>query len=153
MTYEELLIKGDEKGLIIKEKPLKYHDGRIKGNRVAIRNTISTSTHKACVLSEELAHHAISVGNILDMNSSSNRKQEFQARLYSVNEMIGLQGLIKAFDNNCTSKYETANFLGVTEEYLLEAIKLYQQKYGNYVELDNYIIQFNYPGIGVMKKF
>ena len=67
--------------------------------------------------------------------------------------MIGLQGLIKAFDNNCTSKYETANFLGVTEEYLLEAIKLYQQKYGNYVELDNYIIQFNYPGIGVMKKF
>lgn len=152
MTYEELLIESDNRGLIVKEKPLQYHDGRIKGKRVAIRNTIPTIKQKACVLAEEIAHHATSVGDILDMSKASNRKQETQARLYSSNKMIGLRGLIDAFESNCTSIYEVAEYLGVTEEFLLEALKLYQAKYGNYANVDNYVLVLNYPGLGIIKK-
>ena len=152
MTYEELLIESDEKGLIVKEKPLQYHDGRIKGNRVAIRNTIPTTTQKACVLSEEIAHHVTSTGDILDMSKASNRKQEMQARLYSCNKMIGLRGLIEAFERHCSTRYEIADYLGVTEEFLLEALQLYQSKYGKYKIIYNYLIEFNYPNIGIIKK-
>ena len=153
MTYEELLIESDEKGLIVKEKPLQYHDGRIKGNRVAIRQSIPTSTQKACVLAEEIAHHVTSTGDILDMSNVSNRKQEMQARLYSYNKMIGLCGLIKAFEHNCSNRYEVADYLGVTEDFLLEALESYQFKYGKYKAIDNYLIKFDCPNIEIMKIF
>lgn len=152
MTYEELLNECNNKGLIVKEKPLKYHDGRIKGIRVAIRDNIPTSVQKACVLSEELGHFETSVGDILDMNSVSNRKQELKARAWAYDKLINLQGFINAFEHNCTNLYETAEFLEVTEEFLIEAIQLYQTKYGQYASVDNYTIFFNYPNIGIIKK-
>ena len=43
MKYETLLDEAYEKGLVVKEKPLRAHDGRIKGNRIAIRSSIETS--------------------------------------------------------------------------------------------------------------
>lgn len=152
MTYEELLNECNNKGLIVKEKPLKYHDGRIKGIRVAIRDNIPTSVQKACVLSEELGHFETSVGDILDMNSVSNRKQELKARAWAYDKLINLQGFINAFEHNCTNLYEMAEFLEVTEEFLIEAIQLYQTKYGQYASVDNYTIFFNYPNIGIIKK-
>lgn len=151
MTYEALLQEGDDKGLIIKEKPLLFHDGRIKGNKIAIRETIETTVQKACVLSEEIAHYDTSVGDVLDMNNVSNRKQELQARYYAANKMVGLCGLIRAFEHHCLNLHETAEFLDVTEEFLLDTIKAYQAKYGNYKTFNNYVIMFNYPNVNIMK--
>lgn len=42
LNYEEMLIESDNENLIIKEKPLLSSDGRIKGNKIAIRHTIKT---------------------------------------------------------------------------------------------------------------
>ena len=70
-AYEALLDEACDIGLIVKEKPLQYNNGRIKGNRIAIRQDINTTTEKACVLAEELGHHHTSVGNILDMDISA----------------------------------------------------------------------------------
>ena len=42
MNYEALLDEAYEEGLIVKEKPLQYNNGRIKGNRIAIRKDIET---------------------------------------------------------------------------------------------------------------
>lgn len=75
MDYETLLINADNEGLIVKEKPLRYNDGRIRGNRIAIRDDIDTSIEKACVLAEELGHHYTTVGDIIDQSSTGNRKQ------------------------------------------------------------------------------
>ena len=97
-SYEALLDEACDIGLIVKEKPLQYNNGRIKGNRIAIRQDINTTTEKACVLAEELGHHHTSVGNILDMDISANRKQERQARLHGYNHLIGLTGLINAYE-------------------------------------------------------
>ena len=85
------------------------------------------------------------------MNCGSNQKQELQARLYGYNKLIGLQGLINAFEHNCTNLYETAEFLDVTEEFLLDTIKAYQVKYGNYKTFNDYVIMFNYPNVNIMK--
>ena len=151
MNYEALLDEAHQEGLIVKEKPLKYNNGRIKGKRIAIRKDIETSAEKTCILAEELGHNHTSVGNILDMDDIRNSKQERQARLWGYNKLIGLTGIITAFRAGCQSRHEIAELLDVTEEYLQECIDCYRDKYGVYTEVDNYIIYF-IPYLAVMEK-
>lgn len=150
MTYEELLKEADSIGLIVKEKPLRSGDGRIYGNKIAIRKDIPTQTEKACVLAEELGHHCTSSGNIIDQNIIFNRQQELRARMYGYNLSIGLMGIAKAFESGCRNLYEMAEFLDVTEEYLKEAIESYRKKYGVFTVVDNYLIYFE-PQLSVAK--
>lgn len=149
-TYEALLDEASDIGLTVKEKPLKYNNGRIKGSRIAIRQDITTTTEKSCVLAEELGHHYTSVGNILDMTSFANRKQERQARLWAYNKQIGLIGLVRAFEHGCQNRFEIAEYLEVTEEFLEECIECYRNKYGICKRVDNYVVYF-IPQLSVMK--
>ena len=48
------------------------------------------------------------------------------------------------------TKYEIADFLNVTEDFLSEALESYTHKYGVCTVLDNYTIYF-LPCLGVMK--
>lgn len=113
----------------------------VNGN-VAINTSVNNSIEKACVLAEELGHHHTSVGNILDMDLTGNRKQERQARLWAYNKLIGLTGIIEAFEHGCQSRYEMAEYLEVTEEFLEECLACYRNKYGIGTTLDNYYIMF-----------
>lgn len=149
-TYEALLDEASDIGLTVKEKPLKYNNGRIKGSRIAIRQDITTTTEKSCVLAEELGHHYTSVGNILDMTSAANRKQERQARLWAYNKQIGLIGLVRAFEHGCQNRFEIAEYLEVTEEFLEECIECYRNKYGICKQVDNYVVYF-IPQLSMMK--
>ena len=149
MNYEILLDEAHQDGLTVKEKPLKYNNGRIKGKRIAIRQDMNT-TQKTCVLAEELGHHYTTVGNILDQTNVSNCKQEQRARMWAYNRMIGLIGSINAFNNGCRNLYEMADYLNVTEDFLQEALEGYRRKYGMYACVDNYIIYFE-PHLNVVK--
>ena len=142
MNYEQLLTAADQEGLLVKEQPLTEHDGLIRGSRIAIRKDIETQAEKSCVLAEEIGHYHTSSGNILDQNKVESRKQEYRARLYGYNLKIGLAGLIRAYEARCRNRYEMAEYLDVTEEYLEEAIDCYKAKYGLYASVDNYIIYF-----------
>ena len=122
----------------------------IDGN-IAINTSVNNTTEKICALAEELGHHYTSVGNILIMEDLSNRKQERQARLWGYNKLIGLTGIVNAFESGCQSAYETAEFLEVTVEYLQECIDCYRDKYGICTEIGNYIIYF-IPNLAVMEK-
>ena len=114
-----------------------YMDGNI-----AINTSVETSTEKTGVLAEEMGHHYTTVGNILDMESIQNRKQERQARLHGYNRLIGLAGLIEAYEHGCQNRYEIAEFLEVTDEFLEECINCYRDKYGIGTTADNYYIAF-----------
>lgn len=152
MTYEELLNEADIAGLIVKEKSLQSSDGRIFGNRIAVRKNIPTLKEKSCVLAEELGHYYTTVGNIIDMQDIRNVKQERKARVWAYDELIGLTGLIRAFERCCQSRYEVADFLGVTEEFLSDALNYYKVKYGESAVVDHYIIRF-IPSLMVAKMF
>lgn len=147
--YEELVEKARKEGLIVKEFPLKSSDGRIKGNRIAIRNDIST-IQKADALAEELGHHHTTVGNIVDQEDSNSRKQERQARFWGYNARIGLRGLIKAYEHGCKNSYEIAEYLQVTEGQLVECIQCYRDKYGVFKRYCGYYIYF-IPHLTVIK--
>lgn len=141
MIYNALLDEANAEGLSIKERPFKTYDGRIKGNNIYLRENMNT-TEKVCVLAEELGHHYTSVGCILDQTDFANRKQERQARLWGYNKLIGLMGIVRAFNAGCQNQYEIAEYLDVTEEYLQECINCYQSKYGICTTVDNYVIYF-----------
>lgn len=149
-TYEALLDEASDIGLTVKEKPLKYNNGRIKGSRIAIRQDIDTEKEKACVLAEELGHYYTTVGDILDQSKPESRKQERQARLWAYNKQIGLIGLVRAFEHGCQNRFEIAEYLEVTEEFLEECIECYRNKYGICKRVDNYVVYF-IPQLSVMK--
>lgn len=142
--YEQLLDESDKENIFVDENyPFKgntfglYIDGNI-----ALSQQLSTSAEKACVLAEELGHHHTTVGNIIDLTNIQNRKQERQARLWAYDKLIGLSGIIRAFEYGCQNIYEIAEYLEVTEEFLIETIECYRDKYGICTTLNNYIIYF-----------
>lgn len=149
MEYTELLNEATRNGLVVKEKPLRAYDGRIKGTRIAIRRDMPT-VQKTCVLAEELGHSQTGYGDILDQSTVSDIKQEQRARLWAYNKLIGLTGIIRAYKHGCKSLHETAEFLEVTEEFLNEMLAAYRSKYGCYATVDNYIICFE-PALGVLE--
>ena len=150
LTYEEMQILHDDLNIV--EMDLSEVSG-LKGlyvnGHIAI-NAKMSDIEKACVLAEELGHHYTSVGNILDMTSAANRKQEHQARLWAYNKQIGLFGLVRAFEHGCQNRFEIAEYLEVTEEFLEECIECYRSKYGICKQVDNYLIYF-IPQLAIMK--
>lgn len=149
MTYEDLLKEADSHNLITKEKPLSAYDGRIRGNRIAIRKGLSES-EKKCVLAEELGHYHTTAGDILDQSDTGDRKQELHARMWAYDKMIGLTGIVNAYRRGCRTLYDISDYLEVTEEFLSEALQQYRSKYGIHVKIDNYIIFFE-PSLGVFE--
>lgn len=150
MEYDALLDEANAEGISIKERPFKTYDGRLKGKDIYLRKDMNT-TEKTCVLAEEMGHHYTTVGNILNMESIQNRKQERQARLHGYNRLIGLAGLIEAYEHGCRNRYEIAEFLEVTDEFLEECISCYRDKYGECKTVDNYTIHF-IPNLMIFKK-
>lgn len=131
-----------------------FSSSRIKGiycdGTVAINKNIDTTSEKSCILAEELGHYHTTYGNIVSQSSVSDRKQELRARAWAYNKLIGITGIVEAYKRGCRSLYETADFLGVTELFLSEALLYYQNKYGTFTTLDNYIIYFE-PSFGVLE--
>lgn len=151
--YERLLEEISETGLYVAENvPFQSKaDGLIIDDIIGLSDHLKTTAEKADVLAEELGHHYTTVGNILDQANIDARKQERKARLWAYDKRIGLSGFIQGFRQHCHSRYELAECLGVTEEFLQEAIECYREKYGCMVELDGYIIIFE-PRLAVMEK-
>lgn len=152
MTYDELLIEADDNGLIVKEKQLKFYDGRIKGRKIAIRQNIPTLKKKACVLAEEIGHFHTNTMDILDQEQVISRKLERAGRMWAYDKLIGLSGIIQGYRARCQNRHELAECLGVTEEFLQEALECYKEKYGITVMIDGYTIMFE-PALAVLEKF
>lgn len=153
LTYDNLIDENPEVNVIDRD----FNSNKIKGlyynGNIAINSKIETTAEKTCVLAEELGHHYTSTGIILDMDNTSNRKQEYLARMWGYNKLIGLQGLIDAFEHHCQGLHEVAEFLEVTEEFLIETVNAYMHKYGPYIKYKQYIIEFNFNSVGIIKKF
>jgi len=152
MLYEKLLKEASHHGIDIYEKPMAQ---KIKGlyadNVIWVNKHIPTCAEKVCVLSEELGHHYTSIGDILDQSRIKNRKQEYRARAWAYQRLAGPEKLIEAFEYGVRNRYELADFLSVTEEFVEDAIKYFQQKYGLYYASGDYYITFE--PLRVLKNF
>lgn len=148
MNYEDLLIEYDTEDIVIKEKPLQSSNGRIFNNRIAIRHGMAT-VDKTCTLAEELGHYFTTTGDIIDQTDVSNRKQEHRARMWAYSKLLPLQFFVLAFKHGCCSIHETAEFLEVSEEFLIDCINAYYSKYGSFIEYGEYLFMFSEAGLNI----
>lgn len=130
MTYDDSLKEAEEKDMTVREKPLRSAKGRIYGKRIAIQKGLS-QVEKTCVLAEELGHFETTVGNILDHNNTNNRKQEKTARKWAIDKMISIEDIFRAAEQPCSTLFEIAEYLEVTEEFLLDALEVFKKRYGH----------------------
>ncbi len=130
-----------------------FSGNRIKGlycdGTVALNKELS-HTDKACTLAEELGHYHTTVGDIVCQSNVSDRKQELRARAWAYEKMIGLFGIIRAYKGGAHTIHEMAEYLEVTEDFLLEALAYYKNKYGVGTRFSNYVITFE-PSICVLE--
>ncbi|WP_405320115.1 ImmA/IrrE family metallo-endopeptidase [Frisingicoccus sp.] len=154
MTYEELQYQYDDLNIV--EMDLSEVNG-LKGlyvqNNIAIEKSMN-QTEKLCVLAEELGHHETTVGNILDQTSDNNRRQEHRARVWAYRKMILPEDLYQAFRSGCRNRYEIAECIGVTEEFLEDALAYLSTKYpdGYKDRIHHYTIQF-IPNLNIVMMF
>ena len=142
MDYNTLLFESDNMNVIIRELDLKTKDGLCFNNRIGINMKLST-IKKGCVLAEELGHYLLTVGDILDQSNIHNRKQEKLARNWSYEKMIPLRSIINAYMYGVNNKFELADFLNVTVEFLQECMDYYHSKYGLSTRYNDFIIRFS----------
>ena len=132
---------------------IKFNSDKLRGlyidGSIALHQGMDSAT-TADTLAEELEHHYTTVGDILEQNNAANRKQEHLARLRAYNRRIGLSGIIQGYKAHCHNRYELAEYLEVSENFLQEAIEYYHEKYGCFTELDGYVIYFD-PCLIVME--
>lgn len=148
MLYENLLWEAEQHGVDIYEKPMSTGiKGLYADNIILINHSIPSMTEKACILAEELGHHHTSIGNIVDQTDVLNRKQEQRARTWAYEKLAPLSSFVRAHKHGVQSRYELAEYLGVTEEFLEFAIRRYKEKYGLFVVVDGYTICFEPLGV------
>ncbi len=113
---------------------------------ISLDHSINTYKETACILAEEVGHYYTSCGNLLtdsNLHKSIVRKQENIAKRWAFQYMISLSDLIDAHKASCATIYEVAEHLQVTEEFLKEAVKVYESIYGTYIVHQGYRIYFD----------
>lgn len=149
MLLEKFLVEAENSGIEIREHAFK--NLQLKGlyvdNVVTINSNISTNVEKICVIAEEIGHHHTSTGNILDQSDILNRKQEKRARTWAYQKLIPLSSFVQAHRHGIKNKYELAEYLGVTESFLEETIKRYQEIYGLCTIVNGFTICFDPLGV------
>lgn len=124
--------------LVIKNKHIPIDDGmelngRFEGfydNGVILIDKNLSETRKAEVLYEELAHHKLTYGDILDQSSFNNRKFEIYARRYGYENALPLNKIIDAYKYGVSSLYELAEYVQLSEEYVYTVLQHYKSKFG-----------------------
>lgn len=148
--YEELLTDADKENIIVTDQ-FDLSGTRLKGlycdGTIALNRDMYIESEKTCVLAEELGHHYTTVGDIMDQTDTANRKQERRARIWAYHKLLSLNDLVDSYKHGCQNQFEIAEHLNVTEEFLMDCLNYYKEKYGLYVRQDNYVIYFEPLGI------
>lgn len=152
-SYEKLLSDAYDNNIYIDEDSDLPKD--IKGlyvknqanDLILINKCLSSTNEKYCILAEELGHYHTTYGNIHDQDVIQNKKLEKIARNWGYERLVSIDLLIKAFKERVTGRHDLAEYLGVTEKFLMDAVDYYKGKHGVYIKKDNYIINFDPLGI------
>ena len=155
--YEEMLAELSE-DLIIDDKAILpetmkgfYTHTTNNEKVILLRKDLNTSAEFACTLVEEVAHHYITAGDITDQSKIENRKQEYKARRWAVKKLIRIEDLVEAHKTGITSRFELADYLNVTEEFLDMALDHFKSIYGQAHAMGEYIVYFE--PLGILRKF
>lgn len=139
--FEELCIKNDWIEIEETNRLPKFQPGFYINGKIYINSNLS-ETRKAEVLYEELAHHKLTYGNILDQSEWINRKFENYARRHGYEAALPLCIIVEAHHYGVSNLYELAEYVQLSEEHVLEILEYYKTKHGLTTRYGKYVIQF-----------
>ncbi|RIN14676.1 ImmA/IrrE family metallo-endopeptidase [Staphylococcus warneri] len=139
--YEELCIKNNWIEIEETNRLPKFQPGFYINGKIYINSNLS-ETRKAEVLYEELAHHKLTYGNILDQSKWINRKFENYAKRHGYEAALPLRIIVEAHNYGVSNLYELAQYVQLSEEHVLEILEHYKQKHGIGTHYGNYSITF-----------
>ena len=139
--FEELCIKNDWIEIEETNRLPKFQPGFYINGKIYINSNLS-ETRKAEVLYEELAHHKLTYGNILDQSKDINRKFENYARRHGYEAALPLRIIVEAHNYGVSSLYELADYVQLSEKYIVEILEHYKNKHGIGTHYGNYAITF-----------
>ncbi|MCI2836157.1 ImmA/IrrE family metallo-endopeptidase [Staphylococcus lugdunensis] len=139
--YEEMLIEHDY--IEVKETDVMPDDlsGLWLDDLILINSNLP-ETRKAEVLYEELAHHKLTYGNILDQSKWINRKFENYAKRHGYEAALPLRIIVEAHHYGVSNLYELAEYVQLSEEHVLEILEHYKNKFGIGTHYGGYSITF-----------
>lgn len=149
--YDDLLKECDNLDIEVYEKDDMKSKGLYADNVIWISKLLPSIIEKCCVLTEEIGHHHTTAGDVLEQSSVENRKQELRARAWAYERLVPFSKIIQAHKLHIVNRYEFADFLNVTEDFLDAALDWYKSKYGLYICIDNFTIYFE--PLGVLEMF
>ena len=150
--YEELCIKNDWIEIEETNRLPKFQPGLYINGKIFINSNLS-ETRKTEVLYEELAHHKLTYGNILDQSKDINRKFENYARRHGYEAALPLRIIVEAHNYGVSNLYELAEYVQLSEEYIVEILKHYKNKYGIGTHYGEYLITFDPLRVLNIKKY
>ncbi|MFR3683914.1 MAG: ImmA/IrrE family metallo-endopeptidase [Enterococcus sp.] len=147
--YERLLCQIQNE-IPVLEASLQQYDseGFYRNGKIFIEKSLSSKKKKE-ILAEEYGHYKTTVGTIIDYRSPESRKQECEARRYAIEKVLTLDDLLSCALNECHNKFECADFLNVTPDFIQEALNHYFNKYGATHFHRNYKFTFDTDFISV----
>lgn len=134
VAYDDLLI--NDSNALPEDYEGFYSDGAV------LVDKFLTKTRKLEILSEEIAHHLVTFGDIRDQKNLMNRKYEIKARRLGCELLVSLDDIIDAFHEGVHNLYEMSQYFEVSERYILNALNHYKMKYGLDVYFKGYVIKF-----------
>lgn len=140
--FEELCIRNDWIEIEETNRLPKFQPGFYMNGKIYINSNLS-ETRKAEVLYEELAHHKLTYGNILDQSKDINRKFENYARRYGYEAALPLRIIVEAHNYGVNNLYELSEYVQLSEEHVLEILNHYKNKYGIGTHYGEYLITFD----------
>ena len=109
---------------------------------ITLSSDLETTTQKICTLAEELGHHFTVPMNLIPTTKTLQNKYERTARLHAAKRLVPFDKLVKAKKEGVRNRFELAEYLNVTEEFLDQSLSLYSEHYGLDVYYKGYIIVF-----------
>jgi len=147
-SYDTLYQEACAADVEIVEKNLRGRNKGFYGEGLIVLDARLLAVERICILAEELGHHHTTAGDILDQSNIRNRKQELYARQWAYRCLIPFNQIIEAHKARISGRYDLADYLNVTEEFLQAAIDRYTSKYGLYLKVDErYAICFDPLGV------
>lgn len=110
----------------IEAKHVKAMYLNIRGKPMIIVRPTQTQAELVCLLAEELGHYHTNPYRVLQYHNISDLHAEAAARRWGYRRVIAIDRVIKALRAGLRERCDVADYLGVTEVYLEEAIDYYR---------------------------
>ncbi len=110
---------------------------------ITLSNALETSPERVTVLAEELGHYHTTPINLFTAPAPVAAMYERRAVAWAANALIPLSSIVAAWRAGVRSRWELAEYLGVTDEFTVRALELYRARCGLSVCVDGCLITFD----------